>query len=353
MSGFTREAFTGKLSKLSDSQASIQTLSHWVQYHKKACTESAAAWAAETLRVPPARQLIFMYLANDILQNSRRKGPEFVKTYGPQLVTVMPKVYANASASVQGKLQRLLGIWEERQVLPSQTLADIRTRMGTGGAAADASGSVGGSSITIGTKRPREAAAVDEDDEYVPTSVSPSASDRGGGGGGGGGGVSQSQRSVAGSSSGAVGSGGGIGGALGGGAAADAMPLAELLESLEQGSLTDELQAERDADLDMNSLEDLELSDPSEIGEVRAKSDAALQLLASQKARIEAELKSRQQLILLLSRSVEQQNAQCQKLKGALKGCDAMLATARSAAEQVQAMEEQMASIAAAASEAM
>ena len=202
-------------------------------------------------------------------------------------------------------------------MLPSQTLADIRTRMGTGGAAADASGSVGGSSITIGTKCAKGGGGGRRRRRVRADFGEPERSDRGGGGGGGGGGVSQSQRSVAGSSSGAVGSGGGIGGALGGGAAADAMPLAELLESLEQGSLTDELQAERDADLDMNSLEDLELSDPSEIGEVRAKSDAALQLLASQKARIEAELKSRQQLILLLSRSVEQQNAQCQKLKGA------------------------------------
>ena len=28
----------------------------------------------------PARQLLFVYLANDIMQNSRRKGPEFVHT---------------------------------------------------------------------------------------------------------------------------------------------------------------------------------------------------------------------------------------------------------------------------------
>ena len=46
MSGFTDQSFVSKLSKLSDSQQSIQTLSHWVQYHKKACDDSAAVWAA-------------------------------------------------------------------------------------------------------------------------------------------------------------------------------------------------------------------------------------------------------------------------------------------------------------------
>ena len=89
MSGFTAESFVSKLSKLSDSQQSIQTLSHWVQYHKKACGESAATWAAECLRAPPARQLLFVYLANDIMQNSKRKGNEFCNAYGAQLQAVL------------------------------------------------------------------------------------------------------------------------------------------------------------------------------------------------------------------------------------------------------------------------
>ena len=73
---FTAESFKLKLSKLNESTESIQTLSHWVQYHKKACVDSAAVWAAETKALPPSRQLLYVYLANDIMQNSRRKGPD-------------------------------------------------------------------------------------------------------------------------------------------------------------------------------------------------------------------------------------------------------------------------------------
>ena len=81
MSGFTAESLVGKLFKLSDSQQSIQTLSHWVQYHKKACDESASVWAAEALRAQPNRQLLFVYLGNDVIQSSKRKGEEFVRAY--------------------------------------------------------------------------------------------------------------------------------------------------------------------------------------------------------------------------------------------------------------------------------
>ena len=111
------DSFVSKLSKLSDSQQSIQTLSHWVQYHKKSASDSAAVWAAEAMRAPPSRQLLFVYLANDILQNARRKGPEFTNTYGPQLVTVFPRLVSNADAGMQAKLLRMVGIWEERRVL--------------------------------------------------------------------------------------------------------------------------------------------------------------------------------------------------------------------------------------------
>ena len=58
--------------------------------------ESAATWAAECLRAPPARQLLFVYLANDIMQNSRRKGPEFTVAYGDRLQHIFPRVFAAA-----------------------------------------------------------------------------------------------------------------------------------------------------------------------------------------------------------------------------------------------------------------
>ena len=36
---------------------------------------------AEFIKAPPQRRLALIYLANDILQNGRRKGPEFADAF--------------------------------------------------------------------------------------------------------------------------------------------------------------------------------------------------------------------------------------------------------------------------------
>ena len=126
---FTTSSFVGKLAKLSDSQQSIQTLSHWVQYHKSSCNESAVTWAQECLRAPPARHLLYVYLANDIMQNSKRKGNEFCDAYGAQLPAVLPKMYAGASEEVKSKMLKVVNIWEERRVLDSSLLNELYARM--------------------------------------------------------------------------------------------------------------------------------------------------------------------------------------------------------------------------------
>ena len=163
---FTAESFKLKLSKLNETTQSIQTLSHWVQYHKKSCVESAAVWAAETRALPPSRQLLYVYLANDVMQNSRRKGPEFVNAYGAQCLAILPGVFASQSEAVQAKLRRLLAIWEERHVLPP-ILTELRKNF-----RATVAPTPPPSSVSKPGCSPAAAAAAavcsDDEEEYVP-----------------------------------------------------------------------------------------------------------------------------------------------------------------------------------------
>ena len=67
-----------------------------------------------------------MYLANDVVQNSKKKGPEFAKEFG----LVMRKVFDHlAQIDLEEKtimsLVRLIGIWQERQIFDKKTLHDI------------------------------------------------------------------------------------------------------------------------------------------------------------------------------------------------------------------------------------
>ena len=94
MAGFTQQAFEKKLSELNTSQQSIQTLSLWLIHHRKHYKTIVQTWFKELKKgwlikvifchqlsfllffpeVKPSRRLIFMYLANDVIQNSRKKG---------------------------------------------------------------------------------------------------------------------------------------------------------------------------------------------------------------------------------------------------------------------------------------
>ena len=132
MTAFNADNFRGKLSRLSESSQSIQTLSGWIQYHKKHAVESAEVWAKETLVADPERQLLYIYLANDVMQHSRRKKTEQVKTFGGHMKAVLPAAYAAAPESVRSKLLRMLSIWEERQILSTPEISAMRAAVSGG-----------------------------------------------------------------------------------------------------------------------------------------------------------------------------------------------------------------------------
>ncbi|KAF2358447.1 Cell-cycle alteration and expression-elevated protein in tumor [Trinorchestia longiramus] len=109
------------------SQQSIQTLSLWLIHHKKHAHTVVNVWMRELMKAPDARKLTFMYLANDVIQNSKKKGPE----YNKEFIKRLPKVFEHLGAvsldakSKQG-LERLLTVWEERGVFNSSAIHSFR-----------------------------------------------------------------------------------------------------------------------------------------------------------------------------------------------------------------------------------
>ena len=247
MAGFSASSFKSKLEKLSESQQSIQTLSHWVQYHKKSVKESAAIWAKEVLRGKPERRLLYIYLANDIMQNSKRKGNTFVEEFGAQLPVVMPDTFAACPERTREKLLRLLSIWEERRVMPGNLIAELRASMKAAATRGGSGGGGGGAAEEEEEYVPEEADAHQlEEEEYAP--AAPATAPLG---------VSVSH------------GGGSTGGASPRAAAAAAaarsagqVTLAQLLTSLEEGRLVDDVAAEREAGVQLDEIEATEATDP-------------------------------------------------------------------------------------------
>ncbi|KAL0424394.1 UNVERIFIED_CONTAM: Regulation of nuclear pre-domain-containing protein 1A [Sesamum radiatum] len=73
-----------------------------------------------------AQKVPLLYLANDILQNSKRKGNEFVTEFWKVLPSALKEVANKGDDRGKNVVSRLVGIWEERRVFGShaQSLKD-------------------------------------------------------------------------------------------------------------------------------------------------------------------------------------------------------------------------------------
>ncbi|CAL8168351.1 unnamed protein product [Prunus armeniaca] len=125
------EAFDGqiladKLTKLNSSQQSIESLSRWCISHRKKAKQIVETWDKCFNSSQKDQRVSFLYLANDILQNSRRKGSEFVNEFWKFLPAALKHVYENGDGHGKKVATRLVDIWEERKVFGSrgQSLKD-------------------------------------------------------------------------------------------------------------------------------------------------------------------------------------------------------------------------------------
>ncbi|XP_068892712.1 regulation of nuclear pre-mRNA domain-containing protein 1B isoform X3 [Tenebrio molitor] len=145
MAGFTETAFVKKLTDLNNSSQSIQTLSFWLIHHRKHYTTVVKLWIRELLkgefgRVSPrkkssgsvsakeSKKLTFMYLANDVIQNSRKKGPEYGQEFGLHLKKAFEHM-SEAEEKTINSLERLLTIWSERGIYNESQITDFRSAL--------------------------------------------------------------------------------------------------------------------------------------------------------------------------------------------------------------------------------
>lgn len=127
MSGFTENALVRKLQELNSSQQSIQTLSLWLIHHRKHHAIVVKTWFKELLKAKDSKQLTFMYLANDVIQNSKKKGPEYGQEFGKVLVESFKHMAKTGiNAKTKHSLHRILNIWQERGVYDAQKIQEFK-----------------------------------------------------------------------------------------------------------------------------------------------------------------------------------------------------------------------------------
>jgi len=266
------------------------------------------------------------------MQNSRRKGLEFVQEYGAQLGQIMPEAYAGSSEVNRSKMMRMISIWEERQVLGAELLAELRQRILHPAGSSPKPSTVSPTPVAAAktaTPSPRSGAS-SHGNAGSQSGVSPRS-------------ASSPRPPISAShacnsnSTPKVGASGDA--AHGGSGPSTGVSLYDMLETLEEGGLVDELLAEREADLELSNLE-TEVADDDQRNKQQAAAAQAVEMLKSHVEQLKQELEQRQQLILHLAESCEKHNEQCQRTQASLIDCNSLLGRAQRVFDQLSTAQD-------------
>lgn len=85
-------------------------LSHWCIYHRKDAELIVQTWAKQFHNSGNEQKVPFLYLANDILQNSKRNGTEFVEEFWKVLPTTLKDVAEKGDDRGKKTVSRLVSI---------------------------------------------------------------------------------------------------------------------------------------------------------------------------------------------------------------------------------------------------
>ncbi|KHN72031.1 CID domain-containing protein 1 [Toxocara canis] len=118
MAGFSEAAMTRRLETLNTTTQSIQTLSMWLLHHQKHNADSIVhLWLKEVKKeIRPARLVNLLYLANDVIQNSRRQCPDFMALFYGVLEPAFKHVSMHADSQAVVALKKILRVFRERQI---------------------------------------------------------------------------------------------------------------------------------------------------------------------------------------------------------------------------------------------
>ena len=145
---FSASALDKKLKGLNSTLQSIQGTSQWLIHYRKNAKTIVSQWYKELqngevkvhimddgvhnnyVLVESNKKLTLLYLANDVIQNAKKKGPEFKAEF----VRILPRAFQNASRekdeSFSKAVERIISVWEERKVFEPDAIVRFKSMLG-------------------------------------------------------------------------------------------------------------------------------------------------------------------------------------------------------------------------------
>lgn len=128
---FSPDVFKKKLDLLQETQDLIVLISQWVLFHHRRVKELCQLWSEYTLLDDPKlnskKKLSLLYLCNDVVQQARHKRkPEFLAEFAKCLPEVLHKVFPSMDDPIKPKIERLVGVWEQRGIFGGSDIRNMR-----------------------------------------------------------------------------------------------------------------------------------------------------------------------------------------------------------------------------------
>ncbi|VDM97998.1 unnamed protein product [Thelazia callipaeda] len=120
MAGFSEAAMSKRLQTLNTTQQSVQMMSMWLLHHQKNHAQTIVkVWLQEIQKeTKPARLVNLLYLANDVIQNSRKHCAHFMGMFYENLEPAFRHVSTHADADAVVAMKKILRVFRERQIYP-------------------------------------------------------------------------------------------------------------------------------------------------------------------------------------------------------------------------------------------
>ncbi|KAM4690340.1 regulation of nuclear pre-mRNA domain-containing protein 2 [Rhinophrynus dorsalis] len=129
--GALEAALDRKLQSVTNTMESIQSLSSWCIENKRYHGTIVHYWLKWFRRSAFNHRLNLFYLANDVIQNCKRKN---AIVYREAFADVLPEAASLVrDASVSKSVERIFKIWEERNVYQEDVIASFRSALKDGG----------------------------------------------------------------------------------------------------------------------------------------------------------------------------------------------------------------------------
>lgn len=119
-----------KFQNVTNTMESIQGLSTWCIDNKKYHSLIVRHWSKCLKKSDAAHRLNLFYLANDVIQNCKRKNAIVYRTaFAEVLPEAFVQVNYEGDAKVIKSVERILSIWEERSVYSGALIAELRSSL--------------------------------------------------------------------------------------------------------------------------------------------------------------------------------------------------------------------------------